>query len=184
MSTKQILGVLLLIIAIGAIATFIILKPKSPVTDNTDSEVLPTTAPVSTSAASLLTWTDEAGFSFQYPEGTTINKHPEDSKNYSNLTLTLPSSQTVDVVMSDNTSKEALVSNATLGGKPANKVVKGGQTTITCVDNDVVVIITGSDVSTIADSWQFIYPTPTISKTTKTVAPATSADSGDVLEEE
>lgn len=38
--------------------------------------------------ARLLTWTDPAGFTFQYPEGLTINKHEDDNANYAHLEFT------------------------------------------------------------------------------------------------
>lgn len=39
---------------------------------------------------SLLTWNDPNGFSFQYPEGLTINKHDEDKENYAHIEFTHP----------------------------------------------------------------------------------------------
>lgn len=155
MTTKQILIIIILVIAVGSTAIFFILKPKSVVqTQNIVS------APTPTSVA-LSTWTDEAGFSFQYPTGTTIDKHPEDNVNYANLTITFPDKTTAQVIMSD---------------KIASKVATADFT-----DNDVMVTITGNK-DLIVKSWQFIYPTPTVGKAAKTnLAPA---DSSDVLEEE
>lgn len=155
MTTKQILIIIVLVVTIGAIAMFYTLKPKPVVqTQNIVSAPTPT-------SVSLLTWTDEAGFSFQYPEGTTIDKHPEDNVNYANLTLTFPDKTTAQIIMSDKTA--------------ANTA------TATFTDNDVVVTITGNK-DLIVKSWQFIYPTPTIGKTIK--INSAPADSGDVLEEE
>ncbi|MCX6726381.1 MAG: hypothetical protein NTY75_01010 [Candidatus Shapirobacteria bacterium] len=174
MTLKRILIVIVLAILVGTIATYYILKPK-PVSPNTTeiTSISPTPIPVA-----LSTWTDEAGFSFQYPTGTLIDKHPEDTTNYANLTLTLPSQNTVNIIMADNTFKDLLI-NTTLGGKPAKKVIKDGVTTVTCIDNEVLVTITGQDISGIVDSWAFIYPTKAVTKT------STSSDnSSDVLEEE
>lgn len=38
----------------------------------------------------LLTWNDPNGFTFQYPEGLSINKHDEDKENYAHLEFTHP----------------------------------------------------------------------------------------------
>jgi len=40
--------------------------------------------------AQLLTWNDPNGFTFQYPEGLSINKHDEDKENYAHLEFTHP----------------------------------------------------------------------------------------------
>ena len=36
----------------------------------------------------LLSWDDPAGFTFQYAEGLTVNKHDEDKDNYAHLEIT------------------------------------------------------------------------------------------------
>lgn len=179
MSAKPILIIFILVVLIGGGVAFFILKPN-PVSQNT-TQVAPVT-PTLTSVL-LSTWTDEAGFSFQYPQETSVDKHPEDTKNYANLTLTLPSQDTVDIVMADNTFKDlsAWVGqnsaiDTTLGGQSAKKVIKDGVITVACIDNEVLVTVTGKDISGIVDSWTFIYPTPKTTNTTN--------DSGDVLEEE
>lgn len=185
MSFKQILVVVILAILVGGSATFLI-KNQSQISQKTAevTSVSPTPTPVI-----LSTWTDEAGFSFQYPEGITIDKHPDDTVNYANLTLTLSPANTINIIMADNTFKDLnawvgqnSVIDTSLGGKAAKKVLKDGQTAVACIDSGVLVTITGQDVSTIVDSWTFIYPTPTVSKTTQTTT--TTNDSGDVLEEE
>lgn len=154
MTTKQILIIIVLVIIIGATSLFFVLKPKSVVqTENIISAPTPT-------SVSLLTWTDEAGFSFQYPIGTTIDKHPEDNVNYANLTITFPDNTTAQIIMSDKTATNSV--------------------TATFTDNDVVVTVTGNK-DLIVKSWQFIYPTPT---TGKSATSPISTDSGDVLEEE
>lgn len=47
--------------------------------------VLPTPTP-----AQLLIWNDPNGFTFQYPEGLSINKHDEDRENYAHIEFTHP----------------------------------------------------------------------------------------------
>ena len=182
MSKKPILIIVALFVLVGGLAVFFFAKgsPSPKKITKTVPSVTPTPTPVT-----LATWTDEAGFSFQYPQGTTIDKHPEDSQNYANLTLTLPSKDTVNIMMSDNTFKDldAWVGktssiDTTLEGRPAKKIVEGGLETITCIDNEVLVTISGKDTSGIVNSWKFIYPTPTTAKTSNT-----STDEN-VLEEE
>jgi len=146
-----------LVIIIGATSIFFVLKPKQDSEQITPPNLIsPTTTPIS-----LSTWTDEAGFSFQYPTGTTIDKHPEDNINYANLTLTFLDNSTAQITMSDKTSTNTA--------------------TATFTDNDVVVTVTGNK-DLIVNSWQFIYPTPTIGKTPK--VNTSQSDSDDVLEEE
>jgi hypothetical protein len=187
MSLKQILLMIVLAILVVSSTAFLIIKKNQ--TSTVSSEIT-TTSPTPT-IVPLATWTDEAGFTFQYPESTKVDKHPEDTKNYANLTLTLPSSDTVNIIMADNTFKDLnswagqnSAIDTTLGGKSAKKIIKDGQTTVACIDNEVLVTITGKDISTIVDSWTFVYPTSKATKTTNTTNTNVSNDSGDVLEEE
>lgn len=48
-------------------------------------EATPTPTP-----SKLLTWNDPNGFTFQYPEGSSVNKHDEDKENYAHLEFTHP----------------------------------------------------------------------------------------------
>lgn len=173
-----------LLILIGGFVKFYVLKPKSVVRRDVESAAISPTPTI----VNLLTWTDEAGFSFQYPEGTNIDKHSEDNKNYANLTLTLPSLETVNILMSDNSFKDLLSAvgqnsalDTTLGGTDAKKFFEGNQEVVVCIDNGVLVTIKGKDISQIVSSWTFIYPTKAITGNSK---PTTSSDGGDVLEEE
>lgn len=171
MSTKQIFIIIGLILLIGGTAAFIYSKnqPSPEMTVKvTYGEKAPTPTPVT-----LLTWTDEAGFSFQYPEGTQIDKHPEDTQNYANLTLTLPSKEILNIKMADNTFKnlDAWVGqnsalDTTVEGRPAKKIIVGDLETVAVIDNEVLVTISGKDTSGVVSSWTFIYPTPTASKNT------------------
>ncbi|KKR67933.1 MAG: hypothetical protein UU09_C0018G0004 [Microgenomates group bacterium GW2011_GWA2_40_6] len=157
----------------------------------TQKTVIPTVTSIPTTPVpKLLTWSDPSGFTFEYPEGITINNHPEDTKNYANLTLSSASSEIMQITMTDNTFKsldawvgKSSAIDTTLGDKAAKKIIINNQTTLACIDGDVLVTITGNDISQVADSWIFVYPTPTIGVTKKVVAPAVSDDSGDVLEE-
>ena len=188
MFSKRIFISVAFLLLIGGLAAFIYSKNKTSSKKIAEvPSISPTPSPVT-----LLTWTDEAGFSFQYPEGTTIDKHPEDTKNYANLTLTLPSKDTVTIIMSDNTYKnlDAWVGqnsafDTILDGRPAKKILENDLETIACIDNEVIVKITGKDISEIVKSWTFIYPTPTAPKnSTKTAAPTSPSSDEDVLIEE
>ncbi|PIU73586.1 hypothetical protein COS78_01440, partial [Candidatus Shapirobacteria bacterium CG06_land_8_20_14_3_00_40_12] len=132
---------------------------------NTKNSTNPIIAPTPTIAPKLLTWSDPAGFSFEYSEGVAVNNHPEDTKNYANLTLTSASSEIMQITMSDNTFKslDAWVGknsaiDTTLGDKAAKKIIVDNQTTLACIDGDVLVTISGKDPSQIIDSWVFVYP--------------------------
>ncbi len=183
MNSKQILIVVVLFVLIGGTTTFLIFG-RSPETQKIAelSTPTPTEIPVK-----MLIWTDEAGFSFKYPEGTSIDNHPDDKKNYANLTLTLPSKDTVTITMSDNTFKnlDAWVGknsalDTTLDGRPAKKILTDDLETIACIDNEVLVTITGNDVTVIAKTWTFIYPSPTAAGKSSNI----NNDGGDVLIEE
>ncbi len=55
------------------------------------SDVRLTTPSATPSPSQLLTWKDPNGFSFQYPEGLSVNKHDEDKENYAHIEFTHPS---------------------------------------------------------------------------------------------
>ena len=185
MTAKLIIPIIVVsLVLVGGVAVFAVSKSKpTPKTVPVAVVTTPTPTPVA-----LLTWTDEAGFSFQYPAGTSIDKHPEDTKNYANLTLTLPDKGVVNIIMSDNKFKnlDAVVGqesaiDTTLGGQLAKKTItEEGSETIYCIDNDVLVTITGKDLTTIVKSWTFIYPTQAPAKSTQT----TTTTDENVLEEE
>lgn len=181
MSPKLISIVIATLILLGG--TWILISSKNNPT-STKAIVVPTTTPTP-SPVILLTWVDEAGFSFQYPEGTSIDKHSEDTKNYANLTLTLPSREVINIVMSDNTFKnlDAWVGqnsavDTNLENCPAKKIFENDQETIACIDNEVLIKITGNNLSAITKSWKFIYPTPTSD------SKKTPASDENILEEE
>jgi hypothetical protein len=184
MTFKQIVVPVALLLLVGGFVIFYLSRPKSVPQETVKATFIsPTPTPVK-----LLTWTDEAGFSFQYPDGTSIDKHPEDTKNYANLTLTLPNKDSVSVIMSDNSFKDldaAVGQNSaldtTLGGTPAKKFFKDGQETVVCIDNGVLVTITGKDVTQIVNTWVFVYPTQAATVNSQTTG---NSDGGDVLEEE
>ena len=179
-----------IIIPIGLIIIYFISRPiPQKSVETTLISPSPTPIPVT-----LATWTDEAGFSFQYPDGIAINKHPDDNENYANLTLTDTDQEgSIDIVMSDKNNtmdKWANPIDTILGEKDGKKNITATKTIIGVIDNDVIVTLTRSAKlsqllettwQNITDSWVFIYPTP---KAVKTVQTNTNTDSGNVLEEE
>ncbi len=85
----------------------------------------------------LVSWKDPAGFSFDYPEGVTINKHDEDQENYAHVELTRPDDPGRIIVWAKDTTAQdvaawvktekafqgASVVDTTLGGQPAKKIL-------------------------------------------------------------
>lgn len=95
-----------------------------------------TTEKVETSVK-LLEWKDPAGFSFQYEEGITIDKHDEDEKNYAHVEMThsaypgklivlAKDTTAADVaawVKTEKTFRDGSIVDTTLGGQPAKKIL-------------------------------------------------------------
>lgn len=104
---------------------------------NSSSVVSPAgSGPTPTAAAKLLTWTDPAGFKFDYPKAIKIDAHKEDTVNYANLDLTNPAKTGgIKILVADNAYKTleawakkqqtagGQVLDSTLGDKPAKKVI-------------------------------------------------------------
>ncbi len=111
------------------------LKPKTAPRPEANQPLAETPTP----AAPLATWTDEAGFSIQYPKNLSVNQHIDDNVNYAHLELTnsdrpgkiivwvkdVPSGVTdlSSWVASDPTYTKASVIDTTLGGQPAKKIL-------------------------------------------------------------
>ncbi len=76
-----VIGVLTGLVGSGLYAY--VTKQKRPVVSTTTQQTN-----TSLSSAKLLVWDDPAGFTFQYPEGLSVNKHDEDSENYAHIELT------------------------------------------------------------------------------------------------
>jgi hypothetical protein len=95
MLSKRVVLTIVLLFITGGLAIYFF--PINNTASEKKSQVVPTT-PTPT-PVTLLTWIDEAGFSFQYPDGTIVDKHPEDTKNYANLSLTLPSGEVVSIII-------------------------------------------------------------------------------------
>jgi hypothetical protein len=138
-------------------------------------------SPKADTQAKLLTWNDPAGFTFDYPEGLTIDKHDEDQENYSHIEFTHPDHQgkvivwakdlplnskgTPVVDSSEWVEGEAEFANANildtqLGNQPAKKILLAGppeKLIIGTVYDDVLWFIEG--IFTDKDFWANIHET-------------------------
>ncbi len=72
---------------------------------------------------SLLTWNDPAGFTFQYPQGLTVDKHDEDTQNYAHIEFTHKDHQGNVIVWG----KDTIAKDAAAWVK-AEKRLSGGNT--------------------------------------------------------
>lgn len=210
MSGKQMLIIIIIAVLVGGGGFWLLSRnssrlKQSAVSKNTvqNPEVTPTL-----SDAKLLTWNDEAGFTFQYPEGLKIDNHPDDNVDYANLTFTGDDGPgSINILMKDNTYQSldewiksdsnlttGNIIDTNLGDKNGKKVITStGQMIIGVIDNGVLVTIkkeTGLSPlletawGKITDTWEFVYPTPTAADK-KAVKVTNSQDTGgNVLEED
>ncbi|OGG15433.1 hypothetical protein A2875_02380 [Candidatus Gottesmanbacteria bacterium RIFCSPHIGHO2_01_FULL_46_14] len=162
----------------------------------------------SAAAPELLTWRDPNGFSFQYPDGLTVNKHNEDKENYAHIEFTHPDHPGNVIVWG----KDTTAADATAWGK-TEKRFKGASTldtTFANVSGKKVLIAAPSQIivgtvddsiawtveglltdsafwtgvhTTIADSFKFI-PVGSVDEedSTAPVQEAVSADEEEVIE--
>lgn len=155
----------------------------------------------------LVTWTDQAGFTFQYPKNISVNPHEEDTVNYAHVELThkdhpgriivwmkdLPAPDLAGWMKKEKRFAGASVLDTTLGGKSAKKILIADPIKMIVVgtlDADVFVTVEGE--LTDADFWskthQTIMDSFVFSGTDKKTdtAPASSDGSSDanVTEEE
>lgn len=135
---KPIILILLggLIIGLLGAGGYLYFSKSAPSPDVTGANPTPTVAP------KLVLWDDPAGFTFQYPEGLTVNKHDEDKVNYAHVELTdsshpgslivwvkdVPKGVTDAVSWGKKvaTPSSALSFDTTFGGQPAQKIMISG----------------------------------------------------------
>lgn len=129
----------------------------------------------------LITWTDQAGFTFQYPKGLSVNKHDEDTANYAQVELTAPShpgsiivwakdSKWTDIdtwVKGDARFTGATIADTSLGGQPGKKALLTGppqQRIVGTISDNILFTVEGTltdndywsaIVETIANSFKF-----------------------------
>jgi len=104
---------------------FYFYQKKSPVITPGES-VHSTVTP--TPAVELTTWTDPAGFSFQYPKDLSVNKHEDDNDNYAHVELTNKEHPGTIIVWASDVSsawppKGGTSIDTTLGGIAAKKIL-------------------------------------------------------------
>ncbi len=98
---------------------------------NPVSQVTPTPEVVE----EMATWTDQSGFSVEYPKNLTLNPHDEDNENYAHIELTsatysgsliMWAKDTTAVDIEDYAKKSKALSyiDTTLGGEPAKKLLQ------------------------------------------------------------
>lgn len=117
-----------ILVGIGVGGTYLLTRKKSSVT--------PAPAQQETQTK-LLEWKDPNGFSFQYPDGVTVDKHNEDKENYAHIEITHsanPGSVIVwgkDTIVADVAAwvktekafRDGSIVDTTLGGQPAKKIL-------------------------------------------------------------
>ena len=207
MKSKVVFVVLGALLIIGAVVGFLVTKrnPNQELVSPSQPESEQLSKP-QTPKAEFLTWNDPAGFTFKYPKGLFSNKHDEDNVNYAHIDL-LPEGKMggILILASDSQYKNldewtkedkelvgGNVLDATLGGKPAKKVLSADGETITigAIDEAILFKIQATAYSNqtikgifdqIVSSFAFVYPTPAAGQN----SPASSGSSGgDVIEEE
>lgn len=140
-----------------------------------------------------MTWTDEAGFVFNYPEDVKVSANLNDNDSYANLTtsdglkiMAVDSKykSIADWVKGEPKFKDGVIIDSELSGKAGKKVVKSGIVIVGIIDDNILFTIEYSadskSGSQIVDSFTLTFPTP---KPATKVAPV---DTGEevILEEE
>ncbi|MBI3385854.1 hypothetical protein HY031_02085 [Candidatus Gottesmanbacteria bacterium] len=136
---KIVITVVIIGVVAGSIGGVLFFRSQSARSTISRSPAEPTPMPVK-----LLTWTDPAGFTFQYPEGLSVNKHDEDQENYAHVELTKAgqagniivwakdppllsggstASDAAGWIKSDKRYVLAASIDTTLGNQPAKKIV-------------------------------------------------------------
>jgi hypothetical protein len=119
------------------------------------------------------TWTDDAGFVFQYGDSMTIKQDKEDDTSYTNLSLTkVGELGEIKILAKDTKLKDINQWNKSaddiiIGGKNALSVVADDKTTIGVIDEGTLFTIemTGSSPTLnntfekIKNTFEFVYPT-------------------------
>lgn len=87
----------------------------------------------------MVTWTDQSGFTVQYPKSLTLNPHDEDENNYAHLEFTSATfsgslivwakdTNAVDIDDYAKKSKNIGYIDSTMGGEPAKKLLQNDST--------------------------------------------------------
>lgn len=151
--------------------------------------VTPTPTPI----VDLTTWTDDAGFSFQYPKDLSVNKHEEDNDNYAHVELTskdhpgkvivwvkdLPTGVTTLDSWVSKLYANGTALDTKLGGEPAKKIMTSAPVkmlTTGAISDNLLFYVEG----TLTDSeyWSRVHDTITGSFAFIQDTPAPAAASG------
>jgi hypothetical protein len=107
---------------------------------NVSKKAIRPSTPTPTPVIDLDTWTDQTGFTFQYPKGLSVNKHDEDTTNYAHVELTAASHPGSVIVWAKDTSwadidkwvkgdtrlSGAIIADTTLGSQQGKKALLAG----------------------------------------------------------
>lgn len=144
MDKRFVIGGIIVLLFVSANAfLFVLSKQKKPVVTS-EGPQLSTSVATSPPSVSLTAWDDPAGFTFQYPQGLTTNKHEEDNENYAHVELTdtnhkgniivwvkdspkgkkgKAAATLTEWIENDARFNSASILDTTLGGKPAKKIL-------------------------------------------------------------
>jgi hypothetical protein len=173
---------LLLVVIIGFIIGSIGAAVYVKKTNQKSTEESSKTHQLNTSSAqqNLLTWEDPAGFTFQYLEGLTVDRHEEDNENYAHIEFTHPDHPGNIIVWAKDTTADSVdgwlkvsrefsggsTIDTTLGQKPAKKILLDSpkRMIVAVMDADVVITVETllttpfwSDIAqTIIDTFAFV----------------------------
>lgn len=171
------------------------------------SKAKPASFAPATAQEEVVTWTDPAGFTFQYPKALAVDKHEEDKDNYAHVELTStdhPGSIIVwakDITATDvnawvKTEKlfvGATISDATMSGKPAKTIVfaDASKTIAGMIDEDILFMVETVPTDTpywsrihdmIVQSFTLTAPQPETSTSADTSAAEEVVDEEEILE--
>ncbi len=143
-------------------------RPSGTVTPQSGAQT-----PTPTTAVTLKSWEDPAGFTMKYPDTLSMDKHDEDKTNYAHVELTdpahpgrvvvwvkdLPKGITDTLSWSKSVATGSAISfDTTIGGKPAKKILIPGppKAAVTGIVWDGVLWLAEADLTDEA-YWQGVY---------------------------
>lgn len=171
------------------------------------SKAKPASIAPATVQEEVATWTDPAGFTFQYPKALAVDKHEEDQDNYAHVELTskdhpggiivwAKDTTATDVNAWVKTEKQfagATVSDATMSGKTAKTIVlaDASKTIAGTIDEDILFMVETVPTDTpywsrihdmIVQSFTLTVPQPETGTSADTSAAEEVVDEEEILE--
>ena len=150
-------------ISFGGYLAWLGSKPKPM----SQESAVPATAP------QLLAWRDPNGFTFDYPDGLTVDKHDEDQQNYAHIELTHPDHPGNVIVWGKDTTaadvaawaktekrfKNASLLDTTFANAPAKKILiaEPKQIIVGTIDDEIIWTVEG--LLTDSDYWTNVHGT-------------------------